>query len=46
MAEIEPQGLSIEDWARTPAYDPAAIRRDFKAQWWGTLLTEKILRRE
>jgi protein tyrosine/serine phosphatase len=46
MSRIAPRGLSLEDWARTPEYDPAAIRRDFKAQWWGTLLTEKILRRE
>ena len=23
-----------------------AIRAEFKAQWWGTLLTEKLLRRE
>jgi protein tyrosine/serine phosphatase len=46
MAHIEPKGLSLEDWARQPDYDPVAIRRDFKAQWWGTLLTEKILRRE
>ena len=46
MAEVEPRGLSLEDWAREPAYDPVAISRDFKAQWWGTLLTEKLLRRE
>jgi len=46
LTEIEPLGLSLEDWARSPGYDPVAIRREFKAQWWGTLLTEKILRRE
>jgi protein tyrosine/serine phosphatase len=46
LANIAPRGLSLEDWAREPDYDPAAIRRDFKAQWWGTLLTEKLLRRE
>jgi protein tyrosine/serine phosphatase len=46
LSEIEPLGLSLEDWARSPEYDPAALKRDFKAQWWGTLLTEKILRRE
>ena len=44
--EIAPLGLSLEDWVQTPDYDPAALKRDFKAQWWGTLLTEKILRRE
>jgi protein tyrosine/serine phosphatase len=46
LSEIEPLGLSLEDWVQTPDYDPAALKRDFKAQWWGTLLTEKILRRE
>ncbi len=46
LREVAPRGLSLEDWAREPDYDPAAIRRDFKAQWWGTLLTEKLLRRE
>jgi protein tyrosine/serine phosphatase len=46
LSEIAPQGLSLEDWVRQPDYDPAAIRKDFKAQWWGTLLTEKLLRRE
>jgi protein tyrosine/serine phosphatase len=44
--DVEPLGISYEDWVRSPEYDPAAIKRDFKAQWWGTLLTEKILRRE
>ncbi|HEY2708309.1 MAG TPA: protein tyrosine phosphatase [Caulobacteraceae bacterium] len=46
LAHIAPRGLSLEDWAREPDYDPDAIRRDFKAQWWGTLITEKLLRRE
>ena len=46
LTHVAPRGLSLEDWAREPDYDPAAIRRDFKAQWWGTLLTEKLLRRE
>ena len=26
--------------------DPVAIKQEFRAQWWGTLLSEKILRRE
>jgi len=46
LAKIAPRGLSLEDWAREPDYDPAAIRRDFKAQWWATVLTDKLLRRE
>ncbi|MGE3143055.1 MAG: sulfur transferase domain-containing protein [Hyphomonadaceae bacterium] len=27
-------------------YDPEAVRAAFKAQWWGTVLTDGILRRE
>ncbi len=46
LDEAEPKGLSFEDWVRSDAYDHEAIKQDFKASWWGTLLTEKILRRE
>jgi len=46
VAEVEPLGVSFEDWVKSPAYDPAQIKRDFRAQWWGTLVTEKLLRRE
>lgn len=42
----EADGVSYADWVTRPAYDPAAIKRDFRAGWWGTLLTEKLLRRE
>jgi hypothetical protein len=31
---------------KSEAYDPVAIKRDFRAQWWGTLLSDKLLRRE
>lgn len=44
--EIEPTGVSFIDWVDSPAYDPKAIRAEFNASWWGTLLTEKVLRRE
>jgi hypothetical protein len=30
----------------SPAYDPAAIKADFRTQWWGSALTEGVLRRE
>jgi hypothetical protein len=30
----------------SPAYDPAAIKADFRADMWGNALTERILRRE
>ena len=46
FADAEPQGLSFYDWTQGPDYDPVAIKRDFQAAWWGTLVTEKLLRRE
>ncbi len=46
LAEGEPAGLSLEDWVSDPTYDPAAMKADFRAKWWGTLLTERLLRRE
>jgi protein tyrosine/serine phosphatase len=46
VKEVEPLGVSYEDWVRSPAYDPVAIKKEFRAQWWGTLLTDKLLRRE
>ena len=44
--EVEPTGVSFIDWIESDAYDPKAIREHFRANWWGTLLTEKVLRRE
>jgi protein tyrosine/serine phosphatase len=44
--DFEPKGVSFEDWVQSPDYDPVAIKRDFRAQWWGTLLSDKLLRRE
>ena len=46
LAEGEPNGLSFLDWVESPAYDPAAIKADFRANWWGKLLTDRLLRRE
>lgn len=46
LAEGEPAGLSFIKWVESPAYDPAAIKADFRATWWGTLITEKLARRE
>jgi protein tyrosine/serine phosphatase len=45
-AEAEPAGLSFLEWVESPAYDPATIKADFRANWWGTLLSEKLFRRE
>jgi protein tyrosine/serine phosphatase len=46
LAEGEPAGQSFLDWVSSPAYDPARIKADFRAKWWGSLLTERLLRRE
>ena len=46
LAEGEPAGLSFEAWVQSPAYDPKRIKADFRANWWGTLLTERLFRRE
>ena len=46
LAEAEPKGISFLDWVESDAYDPKKIKEDFKAQWWGTLITERMLRRE
>ncbi len=46
LAEGEPIGQSFLEWVESPAYDPAAIKADFRAGWWGTLLSDRLLRRE
>lgn len=46
LAEGEPAGLSFIEWVESPAYDPDAIKADFRSQWWGSFLTERLLKRE
>jgi protein tyrosine/serine phosphatase len=46
LAEGEPTGLSFLEWVKSPSYDPAGMKADFRAAWWGTLLTERLFRRE
>ena len=46
LAEGEPKGQSFLEWVDSDAYDEAAIKADFRAQMWGRLLTEGILKRE
>lgn len=46
LAEAEPKGISFIDWVQSDAYDRAKIKADFKADWWGTLITDRLLRRE
>jgi protein tyrosine/serine phosphatase len=46
LAEGEPAGISFTEWVESDAYDPVAMKNDFRAAWWGTMLTEKLMRRE
>jgi hypothetical protein len=44
LREVEPLGASYEDWVRSDAYDPADLKREFRAQRWGRRVREKLLR--
>lgn len=46
VREVEPTGMTFLEWVDSSEYDPKALRAEFKAGWWGTLLTERLLRRE
>jgi protein tyrosine/serine phosphatase len=46
LQEGEPAGLSFLEWTQGPGYDPAGIKADFRAGMWGSLVTERLLRRE
>ncbi len=46
LTEAEPQGIAFMDWVMSDAYDPAGMKKDFQAAWWGTLLNDRLLRRE
>jgi len=46
LAEAEPAGMSFVEWIESSAYDPVALKADFRANWWGTLLADRFLRRE
>lgn len=46
LTEIEPKGISFIDWVKSDAYDPDKLKAEFHAEWWGNLLTERLLRRE
>ena len=39
-------GMAFLEWVMSPAYDPAGIKADFRANMWGSLLTERLLKRE
>jgi protein tyrosine/serine phosphatase len=46
LAEGEPAGLSFVEWVESPAYQPDAMKADFRSQWWGNFFTERLLKRE
>jgi protein tyrosine/serine phosphatase len=46
LTEGEPAGMSFLEWVESPAYDPAGMKRDFRAGMLGSAVTEKLLRRE
>ena len=46
LEEAAVTGESFESWVSRPGYDHQRVKADFTAQWWGTLLSERLLRRE
>ena len=46
LADGEPNGLSLIDWMSRPEYDHHALKAQFRSNFWGRLITERLLRRE
>lgn len=46
LTDAEPQGIAFMDWVMSDAYDPVGMKKDFQAAWWGTLVSDRLLRRE
>ena len=46
LQQGEPAGMSFLEWVESPMYDPAGMKADFRAQMWGSLVTERLLKRE
>ena len=46
LAEGEPAGLTFLEWVESDAYDPDKLKAEFRAGMIGSLLTERLLRRE
>jgi len=46
LAEGEPAGMAFLEWVESPMYDPAGMKARFRAGMLGSVLTEKLLRRE
>lgn len=46
LEEGEPAGMSFLEWVQSPMYDPAGMKATFRSQMLGSLITERLLRRE
>lgn len=46
LEEVEPRGISFVDWVESPAFDPKGMKATFRANMLGSLLTERLLKRE
>jgi protein tyrosine/serine phosphatase len=46
LSQGEPAGMSFLEWVESPMYDPVGMKADFRAGMLGSVLTEKLLRRE
>jgi protein tyrosine/serine phosphatase len=46
LEQGEPAGMSFVEWVESPLYDPAGMKADFRAGMLGSVITEKLLRRE
>jgi protein tyrosine/serine phosphatase len=46
LEEGEPAGMPFLEWVESPMYDPAGMKAKFRAGMLGSVLTEKLLRRE
>lgn len=46
LEEGEPAGMSFLEWVESPMYDPAGMKAKFRSQMLGSLITERLLRRE
>ena len=46
LIEAEPKGIAFLDWVESDAYDPVKLKAEFRAGMLGSLITERLLRRE
>ncbi len=46
LEDVAPQGIRFLEWVQSDAYDPKAMKADFRAKWWGNVFTEGLLKRE